>query len=489
MFINFEKQARIFIKFFVLGVIIFCGLTVNLRSALTKPFNNSAIVSGDRNRLGTDFQNSDLRRANLKEADFFEVDLRGRDLTKANLRGANLLKANLVETKLKEANLEGALLIGANLQKANLRFANLNGSDLLEANLKRANLWGANLLRADLRGANLESANLKGANLERADLLGVNLQGANLEGANLSKARIKSADLRGANLDKANLNGIRSEVAIFDRRTIFPKNFRPETKRMVENKLIEQTDPLEIFPLWWAFITDTQGNQKNLRLRVSIKEGFLKIFWADYGKTPILLENTEFNGKQLLFSLTDKHFLQCQLERQLYRQPHRQLYPRYFQKNYYIYVGKCLNYRDPESINYEASTLNITMASSSRGRPLRGRNLAPSQLDIKILQRALEILDNESVWNKADERVCDDDKTNGSWSMFCALYSASLEVTLKYLHSRPAMTEVRKVIEEVTNNQPFEHRIRDYNNSPETTFKDVREVLEIAIERLQTKVN
>ena len=95
---------------------------------------------------------------------------------------------------------------------------------------------------------------------------------------------------------------------------------------------------------------------------------------------------------------------------------------------------------------------------------------------------------DESVWHKTDERVCDDDEKQGSWSMFCALYQASLDVTSEYLHQRPAMKEVRQVIREITNNRPFEHGIKDYNNLPETTFDDVMNVLEIAIKRLNKKV-
>ena len=421
---------------------------------------------------GIEVQNVDLEQINLIGANLKEVNFRGSNLTKANLRGANLLKADLQKTKLREANLAGALLMGANLEQVNLALAQLNGSDLLEANLVRANLWGANLKGADLAKANLEGANLKGANLEGANLEGANLQAANLEGANLRSARMKAADLRAANLDKADLVGIRSEVANFNKKTIFPKNFKPEQRGMVKSKLANQPDPLEILPLWWGFITDLEGDEKELRLRVTIKDGFLKIFFASYGKTPLLLKNTEFSGKKLVFSLPESETLYCELQ--------RQLYPRYFRQKYSRYVGQCRNAQD--------QILNIRIASKFREKPIRGRNLAPSQIDIQILEQTLEILHSESVWHQADERVCDDDEKNGSWSMFCALYHASLKVNSEYLHARPAMKEVRDVIKEITNNRPFEHRIRDYNNLSETTFNDVQKVLQIAIERLREKV-
>jgi len=481
MSINYRKRVEFFVRFFILGIIIFSGFIFTFNLIFIKPVNGNTLDRDNRNNSVSDLENTNLRGANLKGANLFEVNFKEKDLKQANFKGANLFKANLDKTQSSETNFEGALLIGANLKLANLTLANLSESDLLEANLIKANLSKANLLRANLTRANLEGANLKGANLESANLLGVNLKGANLEGTNLTNTRMKSVDLRGANFKSVNLSKIRSEVALFDQKTIFPKNFNPLAKRMIDSQTIRPTDPLEIMPLWWAFITDNFGNTKNLRMRLTVKEGFLQIFLADYGKTPILLKNTEYNGRKLIFFLPSPKSLKCQLNSQINPQPSRELYPRYFQRNYLIYVGECFNDRKEIS--------NITMASSTRLRPLRGRNLAPSESDIKILSRSLEILDNSSVWNQTDDRVCDDDRKNISWSMFCALYDASLDVTSKYLHSRPAMREVRDVIEEVTNNRPFEHRIRDYNNSTETTFNQVRQVLKIAKKRLQAKVD
>lgn len=60
--------------------------------------------------------------------------------------------------------------------------------------------------------------------------------------------------------------------------------------------------------------------------------------------------------------------------------------------------------------------------------------------------------------------------------------------SFQYLHQRPARKEVRKVIQEITKNRPFEPGIRDYNNLPETTFDDVINAIEIAKERISKKV-
>ena len=48
-----------------------------------------------------------------------------------------------------------------------------------------------------------------------------------------------------------------------------------------------------------------------------------------------------------------------------------------------------------------------------------------SNQDLQILQRAKEILSDESKWNSDDDRVCNDDDTK--WSLFCALKKATIE--------------------------------------------------------------
>jgi len=85
----------------------------------------------------------DLSGADLRAADYSNVNP-----DQANLKGAFLYKANLSGVNLARANLAEAILIGADLGGANLR----------RANLVRADLRGANLIGADLRGADLSGA-------------------------------------------------------------------------------------------------------------------------------------------------------------------------------------------------------------------------------------------------------------------------------------------------------------------------------------------
>ena len=49
------------------------------------------------------------------------------------------------------------------------------------------------------------------------------------------------------------------------------------------------------------------------------------------------------------------------------------------------------------------------------------RNQAVTVEDLRILERAAELLKDESMWNRADDRECKDDEASGKRSLFCVL--------------------------------------------------------------------
>lgn len=88
-----------------------------------------------------------------------------------------------------------------NFQEVDLRYADLNGAFLAEFNFKDANLRHANLRGANLKNANFQGADLFGASLELSDLTGANLHSvdlslANIKGAKLTKANLTKVVLR-----------------------------------------------------------------------------------------------------------------------------------------------------------------------------------------------------------------------------------------------------------------------------------------------------
>jgi hypothetical protein len=108
--------------------------------------------------------------------------------------------------------------------------------------------------------------------------------------------------------------------------------------------------------------------------------------------------------------------------------------------------------------------------------------------DVRILARAGELLGVESVWNRADDRECGDDEATGKRSLFCALQRACVDVLGAYDHRRVALQEVRFAVEDATRGRDFEHRLRDFNNLPTTRFADVKAVLQVAADRVRSRL-
>ena len=116
------------------------------------------------------------------------------------------------------------------------------------------------------------------------------------------------------------------------------------------------------------------------------------------------------------------------------------------------------------------------------------RNLVFNNTDLKIIQRADSLLKDKSVWSKQDDRECDDDIANGKYSLYCALYKASVDVAGEYIHRRPAMQIVRFTLEKYENGRVKNHRLMDWNNHPDTTFEEVKKVLKESMEEVRKRL-
>jgi hypothetical protein len=119
---------------------------------------------------------------------------------------------------------------------------------------------------------------------------------------------------------------------------------------------------------------------------------------------------------------------------------------------------------------------------------LERRDLPVTNDDLRILRRADELLRDESVWNRKDDRECADDEATGKRSLFCALQKACIDVLGTYDHRRVALQEVRFAVEDVTRGQDFEHRLRDFNNLPTTRLADIKNVLRVAADRVKSRL-
>jgi hypothetical protein len=119
---------------------------------------------------------------------------------------------------------------------------------------------------------------------------------------------------------------------------------------------------------------------------------------------------------------------------------------------------------------------------------LERRDQPVTNEDLRILLKTAELLRDESVWNRNDDRECDDDEATGKRSLFCALQKACIDVLGAYDHRRVALQEVRFAVEDATRGQDFEHRLRDFNNLPATRLADIKRVLQVATDRVKSRL-
>ena len=107
--------------------------------------------------------------------------------------------------------------------------------------------------------------------------------------------------------------------------------------------------------------------------------------------------------------------------------------------------------------------------------------------DVKIVQRAREILSSPSKWNRADTRVCPPEAK--TFSLYCALEKATNEVSGNFKHRGAAMQEARFVIDEIAPKaKNYDHRLMGYNNDATTTFADIQKVFELLEERVAKRL-
>jgi hypothetical protein len=132
-------------------------------------------------------------------------------------------------------------------------------------------------------------------------------------------------------------------------------------------------------------------------------------------------------------------------------------------------------------------SLATAQSPPQKTAPADDSNARPpvSKVDLLIIRRAGEILNSETVWNRADNRVCPDDAK--TFSLYCALEKASKEVST-FEHRSAVMQEARFVIDEIAPKRNYEHRLMNYNNDPSTTFADIKKVMRLVEERIVAKL-
>lgn len=107
--------------------------------------------------------------------------------------------------------------------------------------------------------------------------------------------------------------------------------------------------------------------------------------------------------------------------------------------------------------------------------------------DVRIVEHAAAILNSPEKWNRADTRVCS--APEKTFSLYCALEAATVKVSGSFEHRGAAMQEARFVIdEELAKGNHYEHRLKDYNNDPKTTFADVQRFFSLLEDRIRKRL-
>ena len=143
--------------------------------------------------------------------------------------------------------------------------------------------------------------------------------------------------------------------------------------------------------------------------------------------------------------------------------------------------------------------LSIVLLVALGGVSLAGQSAKPApeaytlqddtvtQDDLRILQRADQLLSSEALWNHdQDNRACF--RLQETFSLFCALAVACTDIIGKYEHRRVAIQEVRIAIDEMTGGEKLSHPLKDYNNLPTTHFVDIKRVLRMAIDHVSARL-
>ena len=110
------------------------------------------------------------------------------------------------------------------------------------------------------------------------------------------------------------------------------------------------------------------------------------------------------------------------------------------------------------------------------------REAPPSILDREIIARARSLISSESVWDRADNRVCSPADT--AYSLYCALADATRTVAGEYQHRQPALQFVRRIVAEQWAERIQGHRLMDFNNDPRTTSADLSRLFDLVQERI-----
>jgi hypothetical protein len=110
--------------------------------------------------------------------------------------------------------------------------------------------------------------------------------------------------------------------------------------------------------------------------------------------------------------------------------------------------------------------------------------------DLALLKQADALLSNPSKWNRNDDDSCDDNSANETFSLICALRTASQDVLGEWKEDpySPAIRMVLLKLLEDDNRRYVGRMVKEWNNHPDTTFEDVKNLLKECIDQVKKQL-
>ena len=117
-------------------------------------------------------------------------------------------------------------------------------------------------------------------------------------------------------------------------------------------------------------------------------------------------------------------------------------------------------------------------------------NLAqPGKDDLLIVDQAKEILSTPAKWNRVDTDAHECTPTTATFTLYCALETATTKISGSFKHRDTAMQDARFLIEsDFEKGKHYQHRLLDYNNDPTTSFADIQKFFDLLKTRIEQQI-
>ncbi len=113
----------------------------------------------------------------------------------------------------------------------------------------------------------------------------------------------------------------------------------------------------------------------------------------------------------------------------------------------------------------------------------------PDKDDLLIVDQAKEILSAPSKWNRVDTDAHECTPITTTFTLYCALETATKKISGSFKHRDTAMQDARFLIEsDFEKGKHYQHRLLDYNNDPTTSFADIQKFFDLLKIRIEQQI-